>query len=49
MFFRRSPEGLTYFDMEANKVCMVQTVEGNEVGFAKKEIMKADLAKTYVR
>ena len=45
MIFKRSPEGLTYFDMEANKVCMVQTVEGNKIGFTKKEIMRADLAK----
>ena len=31
--------------MEANAVCMVQTVEGNKVGFTKKEIMRAELAK----
>ena len=37
MIFKRSPEGLTYFDMEANAVCMVQTVEGNKVGFTKKK------------
>ena len=47
MIFKRSPEGLTHFDMESNEVCMVQTVEGNKVGFTKKEIMRANLAKNF--
>ena len=45
MIFKRSPEGLTHFDVEANAVCVAQTVDSNEVGFTKEEIMRAELAK----
>ena len=45
MIFKRSPEGLTHFDMEENQVCVVQTVQGNKVGFTKKEIKRAEVAK----
>ena len=31
LIFKRSPEGLTYYDMEPEKVCMVQTVERNKL------------------
>ena len=48
MIFQRSPEGLTCFNVEANAVCMVQTVEGDKVRFTKKEIMKAELAKNFI-
>ena len=46
--FHRSPEGLTYLDMEPKKACsanMAQTVEGNKMGFTKRDTIKAGLAK----